>query len=82
MNFLIRILLSALLFSAASAYANAVTERLQWYDATNKAAPPLADDPAWSPAQTTIRRGYETGTLWLRLRVHQNEGDALYLALN
>ena len=81
MNFLIRILLSALLFSAASAYANAVTERLQWYDATNKAAPPLADDPAWSPAQTTIRRGYETGTLWLRLRVHQNEGDALYLAL-
>ena len=81
MNFLIRILLSALLFSATSAYANAVTERLQWYDASNKAAPPLVDDPAWSPAQTTIRRGYESGTLWLRLRVHQNEGDALYLAL-
>jgi len=81
MTFLIRILLSALLFSAAGAYANAVTERLQWYDASNKASPPLADDPAWSPAQTTIRRGFETGTLWLRLRVHQNEGDALYLAL-
>ena len=81
MTFLIRILLSALLLSAASAYASAVTERLQWYDASNQAAPPPVGDAVWTPAQTTIRRGYETGTLWLRLRVHQNEGDLLYLAL-
>jgi len=78
----IRLLLATLLaWQFAPAQSASVTERLQWQDALKTGILPPAGDAAWQPADKEIRRGFEAGTLWVRLRVTTQAGEDLYLAL-
>lgn len=77
-----RLLLAALLgWGWAAAHAYTVLERVQWYDANNSGNLPAADDAAWQASGVHIRRAYETGTLWLRMRVQKQGAEDLYLTV-
>lgn len=77
-----RLLLAALLsWGWAGAHAYTVLERVQWYDADHSSILPPTDDAAWQATGSKIRRGYETGALWLRLRVQKQGREDLYLSM-
>lgn len=77
-----RLLLAALLsWGWAGAHAYTVLERVQWYDADHSSILPPTDDAAWQATGSKIRRGYETGALWLRLRVQKQGLEDLYLSM-
>ena len=80
----IRSLIAALLvwqLALAQAQGATVTERLQWNDALDTSILPPSGDVAWQAADKEIRRGFEAGTLWVRLRVTAQAQEDLYLAL-
>ena len=82
MRIWIRSLIAALfVWQLALAQGATVTERLQWNDALNTGILPPGDDAAWQIADKEIRRGFEAGTLWVRLRVKTQAQEDLYLAL-
>ena len=84
MRIWIRSLIAALLvwqLALAQAQGATVTERLQWNDALDTSILPPSGDAAWQAADKEIRRGFEAGTLWVRLRVTAQAQEDLYLAL-
>ena len=75
-------LIAALLaWQLALAQGATVTERFQWNDALQTSLLPPSGDAAWQAADKEIRRGFEAGTLWVRLRVKAQAQEDLYLAL-
>jgi len=82
MRIWIRSLIATLfVWQLALAQGATVTERLQWNDALSTGILPRSGDAAWQAADKEIRRGFEAGTLWLRLRIKTQAHEDLYLAL-
>ena len=75
------LIVAVLLWHHLSAPAVTVTERLQWNDAQQTANLPPTGDALWHTAGKAVDRGWESGTLWLRMRVQAQAQEDLYLAL-
>lgn len=79
MTFARLFLVALLVWGWPAAHADTVLERVQWYDAHNSGILPADDAAAWQASGQRIRRGYETGTLWVRMRVQKQGAEDLYL---